>query len=143
MIEVPGPRPISPILQAINGAPSVDGERFNPVMLVRAVNRLHALGKEKAIKEMREYLKIAGDWDRAERDPANIDTSDYQCLFLIIRLLFRPADPTQKRPDMWIGNFVPSPPIGDLAWPLFPLELQDDVPFLVTSGVNLLGRQTK
>ena len=140
MIEVAGPRPISPILQAINGAPSVDGEKFNPVMLVRAVNRLHALGKEKAIKEMREYLKIAGDWYSAERNPADIDTSDHQCLFLIIRLLFRPADPTEKRPHMWIGQLVPSPPIGDLAWPLFPLEVQDDVPFLVTSGADLIGR---
>jgi hypothetical protein len=138
-IKLTGPDRLSPILQAINGAPSVNGQRFDPAMLVRAVNRLHALGKEKAIQEMRKYLEIAGDWSFADRDPADIDTSDHECLFLIIRLLFQPADPMEKPPPIRIGSFAPCPPVGDLSWPLFPLELADDVPFLVTQGAFLAG----
>jgi hypothetical protein len=60
MIEIAGPSPISPILQAINGAPSVDGERFNPVMLIRAVNCLHALGKQRQLKKCETIWQLLG-----------------------------------------------------------------------------------
>jgi hypothetical protein len=138
-VRIAGPSPLSPTLQAINGAPSVGARDFNPAMLVRAVNRLHALGKEQAIAELRRFLKISTRSFCVERDPANIDTCDNQCVFLIVRLLFEPAEPTGKRPEMRIGAMRPSPPEGDRSWPLFPLALQDDIPFILIRGVILSG----
>jgi hypothetical protein len=138
-VRITGPQPLSPTLQAINGAPSVHAQDFNPVMLIRAVNHLHSLGKDKAIAELRRFLKIARWSDQVARDPANIDTSDYQCVFLIVRLLFTPAEPGEKLPWMYIGAMIPSPPKGDLSWPLFPLALHEDVPFMLIHGVSLGG----
>jgi hypothetical protein len=138
---IPGAQALSATMQAINGAPSVRENHFNPVMLVRAVNHLRALGKDKAIAELRKFLKIAR-WSisNAERDPVNIDTSDKQCVFLIVRLLFEPAKPGETLPRMRIGAMFPHPPDLDKAlWPLFPLVVQDDIPFILIEGVNLDG----
>jgi hypothetical protein len=131
-VMVSGPKPLSPTMQAINGSPSVMEADFNPVMLIRAVNRLRALGKEKALAELREFHSIARGSRNVLHDPTNIDTSDGECIFLIVRLLFEPADPKDKMPLMGIGAFQPSPKEIDKArWPLFPLALHDDVPFLL------------
>jgi hypothetical protein len=134
-IELAGAKPISPTLQTINGAPSVREGDFNPTMLVRAVNHLHALGKERAIAELRNYLEIARQSSHVTRDPADIDTSNHQCVLLIVRLLFEPADPADKLPGLFIGAMSPSPPPeGKEQWPLFPLYVQEDIPFLLIRG---------
>jgi hypothetical protein len=121
VVPIPGPRVLSKTLQAINGAPLPEPEDYDPAMLIRAVNHLHALGKERAIAEMREFLKVAtprfweiNECDPADRDPANIDTSDSQCILLIAPLLFEPAEPGVHMPD------------------IVPIVVKDDVPFLTT-----------
>ncbi len=108
-------------------------------MLVRAVNHLHSLGKTKAIAELREFVNIAGQgWTK--RDPADIETSDYQCVFLIVRLLFEPQNPSESRPWMAIGAMSPTPRGEDQSlWPMFPLAVQDDLPFILINGVFLGG----
>jgi len=139
MVPIAGPHALSPTMQAINGAPSVSAEGFDPVTLVRAVNHLHSLGKAKAITELRDFLRIAR-YSNGERDPANIDTSDGQCVFLIVRLLFEPEKRGDKLPDVGIGAFIPFREENDVAlWPLFPLALQDDIPFVLNEGVILGG----
>lgn len=127
-------------MQAINGAPSVSPSYdWNPVMLVRAVNHLHSLGKTKAIAELREFMKIAGDgWTK--RDPGDIETADYQCVFPIVRLLFEPQNASESVPWMRIGAMLPMPRGEDQSlWPLFPLAIQDDLPFILINGVTLGG----
>jgi hypothetical protein len=136
-ISIAGPQPLSATMQAINGAPSATANRFDPVMLVRAVNHLHALGKDKAIAELYEFLKIARYNPHVERDPANIDTSHYECVFLIVRLLFEPAEAGDRLPPM--HAFAPPPDKDEALWPLFPLALQDDIPFIVGEPMMLQG----
>jgi hypothetical protein len=139
-IQIKGPNRLSPTMEAINGAPSVTWRNCNPIGLVRAVNHLQSLGKSKAVSEMREFLRIARDSNGTERDPANIDTSDYQCIFLIVRLLFEPEDASEHLPPMHIGGMSPSPAKADEPlWPLFPLAIQDDIPFVLIDGAALLG----
>jgi hypothetical protein len=131
-VMIRGPDPLSPTLQIINGAPSVKSRDYDPVALIRAVNHLHSLGKEGAISALREFLKIAGNSSFAERDPANIDTSDCQCVFLIVRLLFEPKGLQDKLPSIAIGHMSPYPAKEDAElWPLYPLAVQEDIPFLV------------
>ena len=57
-------------------------------------NRLQPLGKKRAITELQEFLKVALPMPFAVRDPANIDTSDSECVLLIVRLLFEPSNPS-------------------------------------------------
>jgi hypothetical protein len=139
-LEITGPALLSPTQRLINAVPSVNQLEFNPVPLIRAVNHLHGLGKEKAIAALRDFLTIAGDHPFAQRDPENIDTSDRQCVFLIVRLLFQPATQGEVLPQIKIGAMSPRPdPMEEEQWPLYPLVLQDDIPFLIMSGVLLRG----
>jgi hypothetical protein len=132
-IDAKGPKPLSPTILMINGVPLFcegrTSKSWNPVMLIRAVNHLHSLGKEKAIAELWQFMKIALR-SRGERDPADIDTSDCQCVFLIVRLLFDLKDSGQRFPKDYLGE--PSPEKEDESlWPAYPLAISKDVPFLV------------
>lgn len=134
MLTVPGPPTISKTMQIINGAPCHNQLHFNSAKLVRAVNHLAALGKTDAIQELRQFLKMARDshHDPLGRVEENIDTSDNTSVFLIVRLLFEPAKPGDELPPILTIPFAPIPPVADRAlWPLHPLALQNDVPFLL------------
>ena len=91
-IPIKGPVPLNVTKQVINGVTPTDSfERGNPVMLIRAVNHLQAMGKEKAIAELQEFLTIAMQSSYVKRDPADIDTSDRLSVLPIFDLLFDPA----------------------------------------------------
>jgi hypothetical protein len=141
-VRVQGPKPLGRTMRLINATLTVQPfEGCNPVSLVRAVNHLRSLGKAKAIARLREYLDIAGMSPLERWDPANIDTSNRECVFLIVRLLFEPANSREKLPDIQIGGLSsPAPRAMQLPDnPLFPLVLRDDVPFLLPVGINHLG----
>ena len=143
MLTIPGPPAINETLQIINGAPSYDQHDFNPAKLVRTVNHLMPMGKEKAIHELREFMKIARDasLERATRVDEDIDTSNKTCVFLIVRLLFEPEDPKDKLPDILTVPFVPAPAKADkYLWPLHPVYLQDDIPFFLVYGGAMGGQ---
>jgi hypothetical protein len=141
MLDIPGPPAIGRTMQIINGAPSYDPKDFNPAKLVRAVNHLMPMGKKKAIQELREYLKIARDSaNETMRREENIDTSDRTCVFLIVRLLFESAEPNEKPPAIMTVPFTPIPDDKDKTyWPLYPIHMQDDVPFFLVYGGGLGG----
>ncbi|MFC1758911.1 hypothetical protein ACFL2H_09100 [Planctomycetota bacterium] len=141
MLDIPGPPSIGKTMQIVNGAPSYDPNNFNPAKLVRAVNHLMPMGKKKAIHELREFLKIARDSSNETiRRDENIDTSDRTCVFLIVRLLFESADPTDKPPAILTVPFTPIPDDEDkILWPLYPVHIQDDIPFFLVYGGGLGG----
>lgn len=64
----------------IDSAPSVSGDEYRVAALVRAVNALHALGREKAIASLSTYVEQvrAGAYEHG----------DEQRAFLITRALF-------------------------------------------------------
>ena len=142
MLSIPGPPAISKTMQIINGTPSYDQGNFNPAKLVRAVNYLMPMGKEKAIRELRAFLKVARGWPgETLRCDENIDTSDKTCVFLIVRLLFECADPKERLPDIATVSFTPILKEEDRKyWPLYPVYLQNDVPFFMVDGGNLGGQ---
>jgi hypothetical protein len=144
-LRIPGPPRLSATVEAINGAPSsLLGDAFDPAKLVRAVNGLQPLGKDKAIKELRQFLEIAPRHHSGNRDPANIDTADRHCVYWIVRLLFEPMDPKGELPAMTFGQMFPlNYETGKQGWPLFPLALKDDVPFLLMSGSAIGGGHYK
>ena len=141
MLKIPGPPAISKTMQIINGAPSYHQEDFNPAKLVRAVNHLVPLGKEKAVSELREFMKIAcRDQWIARRIEENIDTSDSTCVFLIVRLLFECDPESEKWPHIATVPFLPTPEKEDEAfWPMYPVHMEGDLPFLLVRWGALGG----
>jgi hypothetical protein len=136
-VLIRGPIRLSRTMQAINGVPSFGTRNWNPVMLVRAVNYLQSLGRAKAIAELQEFRKIARRTFITEREPTDIDTSNYDCVWPILRLLF---DVDNRNTKMQIGLMEPSPQAGDEScWPRFPLAVMDDIPFTLIDSVTSFG----
>jgi hypothetical protein len=116
---------------AIQRSPSAQrGLEFDPLRLIRAVNALQALGKEKALKALRAYERLDGDLSQEERRKYQVD--EYRIL-PIARLLFETA------PPFALGAGDVAAPEGG-AWPQFPIVLAQDVPFMMVSGYTLAGK---
>lgn len=131
-------------LEVINAAAPWPHRCSDPTALIRAVNELHALGKQQALDALRRYVELAPDGrffnDELPFDAANIDQGDYNVAFWIIRLLFEPAQAGTRIPQPALGAAVPSPAESDKTlWPLFPIEVVDDIPFMIAQGWNLGG----
>lgn len=114
-LKIQDSKPLSTTLQLINGTPSPIGWYYDPVAVIRAVNHLRAIGKEKTIAAMREYLTIARGPDfGAHRppDPNNIETSNQWCLALLIPLVFESTNSAHPFPAK-----------------IDRVTLEDDIPF--------------
>jgi len=126
------------LLRIIDTAPSynngsldrIDGESYDPLKLIRVINALQPLGKEKALAAISEYLRVCSRYDDEGCDG----------LFLILRALFEvPADPGYM-PRMLVGAPWPPEPSDRRLIPRFPIWLQDDIPILMVSGYRLAGQ---
>ena len=135
MIQIPAAPEISRELELIN--------RVNPwffqlsnhkqyqstgVDLIRAVNAIRQLGKEKGLGTLEEFLKLLGG--------ENYFGDRHNTVVWIIQLAFE-SDPSKEK--------IPFPDVRDClihrdsperqSWPLDPIELSDDVPFKVTGFI--------
>ena len=120
---------------AIHRSPSAErGLEFGSLRLIRAVNALQLLGKEKALKALWAYDRLAHDLSYEERQKYQVD--EYRILPLV-RLLFE--GPGGRRPPFLLGAGDVADP-GDDSWPLFPIVLVQDVPFMMVSGYALAGK---
>ena len=119
------------ILCILNEVPAYGvGGSYNPRRLIKAVNTLQPLGKKKALAATSEYLRITSSFtDEARKG-----------MFLVLRVLFAVPDPPGYMPVMRIGAWIPDPPKDSKAFPLFPLALQDDIPFHIAEGYMLAGQ---
>ncbi len=107
-----------------------NGWSYNPRSVIRAVNALQPLGKEKALAAVAEYLRIA---------PSSIDAHGVEGMFLVLRTLFEIPEPSGHMPVMLVGSPSPMRPGNQTKIPRFPIHIQDDIPFLVVSGYSLFG----
>jgi hypothetical protein len=76
-------------VRLIGECPGPLGYTFNPVPLIRAVNELHSMGKEDAIKALRRVGAQRSTWGA------------HQSLRLVIPLLFGRIEPEDKLPEVW------------------------------------------
>lgn len=107
--------------------PALDGEAFDPAAAIRGVNRLVALGRDAALEELRAQARSV----RAGAEAAGV--------IVLCRLAFVPP-PGAALPPLLIGVPDLALPAGTEAdWPLFPLALVDDVPFLLVRDYVLGG----
>jgi hypothetical protein len=113
------------LLELIDAVPSYD-KRFDPLALIRAVNALVPLGKDRALAAIDEYLRVSS-W---------LDDDGRAGVFLILRALF--DVPAGGMPAMMVGGAAPTP-TDPRALPRFPLAIVDDVPLKLVYGYSLGG----
>ncbi|MDX2093811.1 MAG: hypothetical protein SFX73_38605 [Kofleriaceae bacterium] len=114
------------LLELIDVVPSYDA-RLEPLALVRAVNALHALGKDTALDVVGEYLRVS----------SSLDDTGRQGVFLIMRTLF--DVPGSGMPPMRVGGPSPMPPQDPTLLPRFPIVIIGDVPLKLVQGYSLAG----
>lgn len=124
-------RELRQLIGILAAVPSYNsGSRYNPLMVIRAVNRLQPLGKEKSLAAIQEFLRVSSRFDDEGREG----------MFLVLRTLFDvPAEPGFF-PPMLVGAPSPSPPTDPKLLPRFPIALVGDIPFLLVDGYTLHGR---
>ncbi len=116
---------------AIHRSPSAQGGlAFDPVPLIRAVNTLHALGRERTLSAIRAYAALAASMDAEEIRTYAVDPSR---ILPLLRLLFEP--PGGEPGDVGLGRPDLAAP-GSEHWPCFPMILVYDVPFMIVSGYD-------
>ena len=107
--------------------PGLDGNRYDPLAVIRVVNALHALQKGPALAALREYLRVAPG-------PMAIDPDG---IFLVLRALL---DPSIAPPPMLVGApDVGNPQGATAAFASFPLAMWGDVPTMLVGGYMLGG----
>jgi len=121
--------PLRELLRLIDQAPPLAGDRYDPLPVIRIVNALQALGKDKALAAVDEYLRVASSFHSDAREG----------LFVVLRVLFEVPKAPGHMPAMYVGAPFPEAPKDPKRLPRFPVLLLDDVPLLLVSGYLLAG----
>jgi hypothetical protein len=132
MIDIPAVPVISKELELINAARGWPFENPNTVALIRAVNALRLLGKEQALATLEKYIELV--------DETDIIGNESNIVFWIIRVLFEPSRLDQQIPPPAIAVGAPDATLAEGArWPLNPLTIVGDIPFMVGSRMMMGG----
>lgn len=117
------------LLAALDRVPSYN-DPLDPLALVRAVNALQPLGKQRALSVVTEYLRVASRFE---------DEAGAEGVFLVMRALFDPP-PRGAMPGMFVGGADRQPPKDAKALPRWPLAIVDDIPLKLVGGYALAGK---
>jgi hypothetical protein len=115
--------------------PRLDGRVFDPAALVSAVNSLYAQGEERGAAVVRGWARMV---DHCAAPDQNGSTA-FERLHLVIRLMWRPDPPHQAWPIIPMGRPDISLPPPDTQWPMSPLVVSDEWPFLLVGGYRVGG----
>ncbi len=116
-------------IASVRALPGFNGQTFNPVTLIKAVNELYRQGSQKAVDILLRYCSLA-DQDAAAYYPENA--------LLVARLVFIPAK-ADALPELLLGRPDWEPPPSAGIAPLFPLYLYKDLPLLLVGGYSRGG----
>jgi hypothetical protein len=122
-IQMPTKPALDPIMEVLQTA-CRDDRRFDSLAILRAVNALHALGKDEALHKMEDFIDL-------RRNDNFGDGNDN--LFWIMRILFEPVELGERIPvPMAFTNSVREANESD--WPLNPIVVVKDIPFRFVGG---------
>lgn len=110
--------------------PGFLGLRFNPRVLIEAVNHLQGMGKDKSLKTLQAYYAIAQQ-AAEDNNPENV--------LLVARVLFVHKDGQEVLPRLLLGQPDLEEPEDPTLLPLFPLCIHRDIPFLLICGYRIGG----
>jgi hypothetical protein len=116
------------LLRLIDQTPDLRGETYDPLPVIHVVNTLQALGKDRALAAITEYLRVVSE-----------TTGGHRGLFVVLRVLFDvPADPGYM-PRMFVGGPWPREPKDLRRVPRFPAAIVGDVPLLLVDDYEVSG----
>lgn len=106
----------------LESAPKIEGSTYKCSDMAKALNQLRAIGKPRCLKALNDYLSEGGDEDK---------------VLVVCRLMFH-------NPKGWLQPALgePLPLINHNAvdkFELFPIAVQNGVPFLLVQGYSLGG----
>ena len=111
-------------MEMIDKIPSNSGDDYNCRDMIRVVNHLRGLGKERALETLRSYI---------DAHPA----AGNQNVLLISRVLFVNTNnwnvlmPGLSRPEVSTNAYV--------LFPAFPIAISDHIPFVLVNGYLIAG----
>ncbi len=132
MLNVPAGPPLSREMELINSAAGWPFSNPDGVALIRAVNALQKLPKDEALRVLEEFMSLTNDFEYFD---------DQEVVFWIVRLLFEPIRLDERIPTPMIYVFLldDRDSADALLWPLNPIELVDEIPFMVGMQTNGSG----
>jgi len=120
-------------LRLLDTGPVLNSISYDPLPVIRIVNTLQPLGKEKALAVIGEYLRLSDEWSLA---------SPRDGLFLVLRALFDlPGDIDPGRAGGFGAPSPPGPKDPQLI-PTFPIVVVDGIPLMLIRGYTLGGVPT-
>ena len=135
MLNIPAGPPLSRELELINSAAGWPFSNPDGVALIRAVNALQKLPKDEALRVLEEFISLTNDFEYFD---------DQEVVFWIVRLLFEPVRLDERIPTPMIAVYLVGGEFGEdfadaYLWPLNPMELVDDIPFMVGMRFGMGG----
>jgi hypothetical protein len=131
MLTVPAAPELSRELDLINRTSGWPFSNPDGTDLIRAVNSLQRLGKDKALAVLEKYLELVSQADY--RDEQDI-------VFWIVRLLFEPIQPNKPLRPPAIAVLLDDREVAEVdKWPLNPIGVIDDMPFMLGRRINMAG----
>jgi hypothetical protein len=114
--------------QILLQTPSSDGFDFHPGALIRSVNALHPLGKDKALNVVEAFV----------RNHTCAEPSDG--MSLVLRCLFEvPNPPGYMPPFEFRTQWLPPEPADPRLFPRIPLVILEDIPFMLVRDIGVYG----
>jgi hypothetical protein len=133
ILSIPAGPGLSGELEFINSARGWPFAYPDGVALIRAVNALRPLGKERALAVLERYIQFA-------RDRGDLIGHDQEVVFWIVRVLFEPIRLDNRIPEPAIAVFlVPRDSVEALNWPLNPMAVSADIRFMVGRRIGMGG----
>lgn len=117
------------LFEAIGSLKSYGQPDYDPLCMINTVNRLQPLGKARALAAIREFLRVASEWDDEGREGIR----------LLLRVLFEPPRDTERMPEV-LGSLPTMPSQSDASvLPHFPIYLAGDIPFMLSKRFRVAG----
>jgi hypothetical protein len=113
-------------LRLMEGGASRSESYHDPLHLIRVVNYLQPLGKQKALAIISELVRIDSE-------------SSASWLFLLLRALFQVPNPPGHMPAVFMGWGSLKPPSDPRKFPRFPALIVDNVPLSLYSQGSFPG----
>ena len=129
------------ILEALSDVPGLIGSQYSPRSVIRAVNLLQPLGKERALAAIEEFLRVSAPFTEGKAREG---------LFVVLRTLFEvPTGQTEfpyemkstpgYMPPILAGSPYPEEPNDKRLLPRFPVAIEGDIPFYLVSIYEIGG----
>ncbi len=121
------------LLRLLDTSPGLFGANANPLTLIQTANTLKALGKDKALAAIAEYVRVADPW---------AEFGDRYRPYSVLLVLFNFPDNVDPGKAGGFGAIIPSRPQDPHLMPRFPIVIVDGIPLLLIQGDMLAGVAT-